>query len=242
MSPSSQYRDNDSDDRWFKGARKVTTKLDTCVRLLKRAEGILRQHITLFVPLDTCFTCSGSFIRYLSLSLQFSSIFLPPPASYSAQASTMQDAITLAWAVRVDHAQLGARLEAYVDTKAAISTLRACIAHSDIRSMSSLPPELVAMIVGTLKDLVYNQKIQGWITARECLQNDCKTTDHFTEEELRDIEYPYDSDNEDYLWPESMEIHRNTIEAHMKKITLPTSNNVVRKFARCKEVSIAGKH
>lgn len=154
----------------------------------------------------------------------------------------MQDAITLAWAVRVDHAQLGARLEAYIETKAAISTLRACVAHSDIHSMSSSPLELVAMIAGALTDLVYNQKIQGWNESRECLQNECKTTDHFTEAELEDMEWPYGSDSEDHLWPESMEIHRNTIENHVQKITLPTRNNAARNFARCKEVCHSGKH
>lgn len=154
----------------------------------------------------------------------------------------MQDAITLAWAVNVEHAQLGARLEAYVETKAAISTLRACVAHSDIPSMSSSPPELMAMIAGALTDLIYKRKIHGWNIARECVENICKTPDHFTEAELEDKEYPWDSDSEDYLWPESMEIHRNTIEDHVQKITLPMSSNAARKFARCKEVSIAGEH
>jgi len=149
----------------------------------------------------------------------------------------MQDAITLAWAIRVDHAQLGARLEAYVETKAAISTLRACIAHSDIPSMSNLPPELVAMIVGTLKDLIYLLKIQDWNTARRCLLNDCSFKDHFTEEELWDLDY--DSRYEEELMPESMDIHQDTVHTHLRKITPLASNNVVPKFARCIEVSIA---
>ncbi len=154
----------------------------------------------------------------------------------------MQDAVTLAWAVKVHHAQLGARLEAYVETKAAISTLRACVAHSVIPSMSSLPPELVAMIAGLFADLLYQRKIQGWNIAKACLQNHCITTDHFTEAELEDMEYQYDSGSEEVLWSEGMDIHRTTVEDHVQKITLSTRNDAARKFSKCKEVSTPGQH
>lgn len=150
----------------------------------------------------------------------------------------MQDAITLAWAIKVDHTQLGARIEAYVETKAAISTLRACIAHSDVQSMSSLPPELVAMIVATLKDIVYVPKIQDWNTARRCLQDECSFKEHFTEEEL--CEMDYDSRYEEEFALEHRDIHQDIARAHLQKIMLPTSNDVgSQKFARYAEVSIA---
>lgn len=58
----------------------------------------------------------------------------------------MDGKISLAWAVEVDYCQLGARLEAYVETKAQITTFRACVLRSVFKAVSAMPPELVEMV------------------------------------------------------------------------------------------------
>ncbi|KAL8703709.1 MAG: hypothetical protein Q9201_003110 [Fulgogasparrea decipioides] len=157
--------------------------------------------------------------------------------------------ISLAWAINVGHAQLGARLEAYVETKAAITAFKACVRHTTIHSMSQLAPELVEIIADALKDTVYLRKVPQWLSERKCLLNECRSRDHFTKAErydclldvLMEVDYDLCSDDEDdYLLEQGMEIHDEIVLSHLDKITIPASGKrTIGRFARCKEVGLA---
>lgn len=72
----------------------------------------------------------------------------------------MAHSVSLAWAINLQYTQLGARLEAYVEIKAAITTLKACVLHTDSPAMSKVPLELIDSMADNLKDLIYNSRIQ----------------------------------------------------------------------------------
>lgn len=86
----------------------------------------------------------------------------------------MRAHISLAWAINVDHAQLGALLEAYVFTKATITTLRACMSHLS----KPLPTELIDLIGDVLKDTTYRSTIAAWNSARFCVKPNCQPIHH----------------------------------------------------------------
>ena len=150
--------------------------------------------------------------------------------------------MNLAWAIKSNHVRLSARLEAYVETKPAISTFVACIAHSTVPSMSNLPLEIVTLISDELKDLAYIPKVQRAVRAEECVHNRCEQRDHFTKHELYSLcdecygtKYEYECLEED-----SMERHDNTVDTYLRKLThtkVAKENKRISEFARCKEVS-----
>ena len=55
----------------------------------------------------------------------------------------MPSKVTVAWAVPVDAATLGARLEAYAETKAATRTFRLCAKYASDSVIESLPEEII---------------------------------------------------------------------------------------------------
>lgn len=80
--------------------------------------------------------------------------------AYTIETSTIRGKIKLAWAMPVDDVQLAARLEAYVKTKAPVTTLQLCITHAVSHPISNLPPEVVTMVTDHLKQMVYQEKIR----------------------------------------------------------------------------------
>ncbi|KAL8659307.1 MAG: hypothetical protein Q9202_007189 [Teloschistes flavicans] len=83
----------------------------------------------------------------------------------------MDNVMSFGWAVDTYHAQLGARLEAYVATKAALTTLRVSIRHSATSSMRQTSPEITEMISNALKDSVYNDLIGRWNHESKCIRD-----------------------------------------------------------------------
>ena len=172
--------------------------------------------------------------------------------------STMDGKISLAWAIQFDHAQLAARLEAYVETKAPIRTLIACLSRLELPSKRQIPGEVMLVIAGALEDAVYRPKIRRWTRARKCYQGECKTLDHFTRGELDGFDWidrvhprkiddymgeeAYDKHQEtlnkidDYMGEEAYDKHQETLNTYLRKISSSVSDRVVSRFARCKEV------
>ena len=66
------------------------------------------------------------------------------------------------WALEVDDTRLGARIEAYVLTKAQITTFRLVVQNYNLGPLHSLPAELVEGIFNELKDLVYKDRMAYW--------------------------------------------------------------------------------
>ena len=144
----------------------------------------------------------------------------------------MDSKISLAWAVSANYAQLGARLEAYVETKPTITTFRACLPRSPIPSVSNIPLEVIETIEGALKDMAYFPKVRDWLKDCKCIRNECGFRDHFPD----DDDVSIDSED-DITWGERCERHQEIIDDHVHKVTHPASDPIVGKFARCKEVS-----
>ena len=71
--------------------------------------------------------------------------------------------ILLAWAVPVDLAWLGARLFAYVRTKATITTLRLVSKNSPLTACRSLPEEIISLIAIEVREMVFQLKIDDWV-------------------------------------------------------------------------------
>ena len=56
----------------------------------------------------------------------------------------MDHHIDIAWALEIPHAQLGARLEAYIETKPTITAFRACLRQLRLPPKAEIPQENLA--------------------------------------------------------------------------------------------------
>ena len=159
----------------------------------------------------------------------------------------MNNPINLVWAVPINHARLGARVEAYVESKAAITVFRLCVEKSNL--WSRLPPELVDIMANKIKYLAYQDTIAYWLRAEGCVANTCVMADHFNVEEIlefKDCDCSVASseskatschcvdDVEDIVLPEKHKRHDDTIKGHLRKIWWSATSQ---KFARYIDVS-----
>lgn len=149
----------------------------------------------------------------------------------------MDRKINIAWALKLDHAQLGARLEAYVETKSAVTTLQACLLRMSLPSTSSIPPEISQMIVDVLRDACYEPKILKWHEARRCVQSACTASDHFRHNELAGIDFTEKADSN--LWVERMHEHDKTVRDYLRRIKVSRGQSEMKMFAICKDESSA---
>ena len=91
----------------------------------------------------------------------------------------MVNNLTMAWATPVDTVKLGARLEAYVDTKSAVLTLRLCIPYAPSGCyLAKLSPEVIGIIGTQVQDAVFETLRPSWELAWECCQDTCSSHDH----------------------------------------------------------------
>ena len=150
----------------------------------------------------------------------------------------MDHHIDIAWALEIPHAQLGARLEAYIETKPTITAFRACLRQLRLPPKAEIPPEILQMILNALRDATYEPKISMWDQGRRCLQDDCETVDHFTRDYIADYKFTHPSEIDELLWKERTEQHLITVEDYLLKFEPPKSPES-RKFAMYKAVSSA---
>ncbi|KAL8867974.1 MAG: hypothetical protein Q9174_005304 [Haloplaca sp. 1 TL-2023] len=143
----------------------------------------------------------------------------------------MEDAdgsVSLAWAIEVKATQLGAHLEAYVVTKAAITTLKACMAHSkgsSMQAMSKVPLEVTEMIADALKESTYRDRIPHWLRGQKCTAGKCSPGEHLTGSKLQDFlcnggedKEMDDIDPDNPIEDEILENHQRTMEDYLRKI------------------------
>lgn len=96
----------------------------------------------------------------------------------------MANNLTVAWARPVDTVKLGARLEAYVDARAVITTLRMCAKYAPLDFfLAKLPPELISIIGALAQDAVYEDHRQSWELAWKCCQGTCCSKHHRSKQE-----------------------------------------------------------
>ena len=91
--------------------------------------------------------------------------------------------ITVAWAVRIDETQLGARMEAHDRNHQRIKILYECHSAKAKSPLSRAPNEILALMAESLYDIVYQERIMVWRAWRKCSDNECKDNDHLTDEE-----------------------------------------------------------
>ena len=98
-----------------------------------------------------------------------------------------QDQIDINWAVKVDEAVVGARLEAYFETKACITALMLSIQNQQsaptngenpTKTLAKPPLEVICMIKDEIMDQSYRSKIAEWRVAKKCIKHDCDSIDH----------------------------------------------------------------
>lgn len=102
----------------------------------------------------------------------------------------MERKINLAWALRVNHYQILARLEAYIETRVPITVLRVCIARTTSPSLPKLPSEIVAIITSALQDLEYKSKLPEFLKLQMCLEGRCLPDAHFSQAMFGDAYSP----------------------------------------------------
>ena len=91
------------------------------------------------------------------------------------------DLSTVAWGVPVDPKDLGAKVQAFVECSAAITTFKLCTKYSDGK-LGCLPPETLTFIV----DLILADRLvpiwNDWDDKFPCCTGDCSIASHQTGE------------------------------------------------------------
>lgn len=91
--------------------------------------------------------------------------------------------ITLTWATHVDPAELGARMESYVEVKAPIHVFRLCVQRAPSEApLGRLSPELVEMIATEVYDAAFNKHLKAWQQFISCCEETCRRSEHLSEE------------------------------------------------------------
>ena len=158
----------------------------------------------------------------------------------------MEGKVSLAWAIQTDHAQLGARLEAWIETKAAITTLKACFRHYRLPPKAAspkrgIPPEIVTLIANEMKATVYERRVQRWTKVQRCMELECDTLDHFTSRDLEHCGWWIPKAPRHLIRNtfarEASERHEMRIGRHLEKIMPCADETEKGRFARHIDVS-----
>ena len=94
--------------------------------------------------------------------------------------NTSLDNIIIAWAIPVRLEPLAARLQAYVETKAAITTFRLAVRHSAIGVCQITPEEIISLIASFIRDEASTRKMRNWTAVTRCLNNTCDKLSHLS--------------------------------------------------------------
>ncbi len=101
--------------------------------------------------------------------------------------------ITVTWATPIDAAELGARMESYVETKASVHVFKLCARHAQPGApLRRFPPELIEMIATEVQDAAFDKQLKTWQDSTRCCANECRPSEHLSEE-------IYESLREDHL-------------------------------------------
>lgn len=93
----------------------------------------------------------------------------------------------LAWALEVDVYVFGAHLEAYVNLRPTLRTLRLCNRHGGSGGITRLPAELITEIESYLMDAEREKARAEWSAASICWKGSCDAVDHFSAAEQIDM-------------------------------------------------------
>lgn len=83
--------------------------------------------------------------------------------------------LLMAWAIPIDTKLAGARLEAYVESKAAIFTFKTCIQHPHSgQALAKLSTELVEIIASHLRQSIFEEHLEWWTVSERCCLAECE--------------------------------------------------------------------
>ena len=146
----------------------------------------------------------------------------------------LQNHVNLAWATPFHLAQLGARLEAYAETKAAITTFRFA-ARS--KFLSKLPEEIISNIADKVRDTVVRHKMIKWTKINSCLSNTCTSSSHLRRS---DVDFVDNFGSSNVYRRVSERLEQGAAEQHQKDVrryyNMLTDPNRSSKFAKCVQV------
>ena len=101
--------------------------------------------------------------------------------------------VTFTLALPVNVAQLGAHLQAYLQTLPAMNALRACnrFGQGPQCHIRKLPVELVQTIANYYILPIREEKLKYWKADLNCYEDNCELLDHYTRDELLDEYYAF---------------------------------------------------
>ena len=152
--------------------------------------------------------------------------------------SDSRNDISLTWATPVNLAQLGARLTAYAETKAAITTLRLAIRDTTLFAFHSLPEEIIGMIASEVRDITFRQKMKQWVKIGKCLTNTCTTLSHLDQAQLEYLDFLAEEPpsriskkrlSDKFFWESAAEEHQGDVGRYCEALSnLEGSSEVAR--------------
>lgn len=178
------------------------------------------------------FIKAGKHSLYLPLTTHITTQFRPDTMEAS---SITQNDIILAWAMPVNLAQLGARLETYAITKAAITTFQIAARNKMLATPHTLPEEIICIIASKVRDVVFKPKMKVWAQVSRCLANECTNLSHLS------MDYSMFSSNVSKrgllkLYEASiMEEHQKLVKRYCKMLS--NLDGKSSRFAKCVRVS-----
>ena len=150
--------------------------------------------------------------------------------------STPPSDLIIAWAMPVDLVKLGARLTAYAETKATITTLRLVAGYKTKSTGRNFPEEIISMIASKVRDTVFKRKKELWAKPTQYLANTCTTLSHVPQAELNSLAAIVTSNKmEDDEWlaeefaEEAHEAHVKVVRQYCHALTSPKNNSRIAK-------------
>ncbi len=144
------------------------------------------------------------------------------------------DNIIIAWAIPVRLEPLAARLQAYAETKAAITTFRLAVRNSAIPACQITPEEIISLIASFIRDEASTRRRNNWTAVTRCLSNTCDKLSHLsrnsTDQIVRNAVLRYR-----LRWEaeEAEEAHQECLIRYCKMLSKLEGSS---KFARCVQV------
>ena len=149
--------------------------------------------------------------------------------------------VFITWAMPVSVAQLGARLFAYTETRATMTTFRLVTRNSNFTACHNLPEEVKSLIASKVRDIAFKQRMKEWVKISRCLANTCTTLSHVPQADIDSLALMVSSNwAEDDEWlaeqfaPEAYEAHQKAVRRYCSHLM---NLNGTSRLAKCAKVS-----
>ncbi len=141
------------------------------------------------------------------------------------------DNIIIAWAIPVRLEPLAAGLQAYTETKAAITKFRLAVRNSAIVACQITPEEIISLIASIIRDEAFSRKTKKWTAVTRCLTNTCDKMSHLSRQDTNRIIRNGGTKNQ-LRW-EAEEKHQDCVIQYCEMLSKLGGSS---KFAKCAQV------